>query len=535
MEFEHFAQPPEDKNGSLPDMPNAVPAEAVHESTVLPKPAVPRNCQVEMEDQATNRNHRMNYEETIQYYPTPRPLASYIMSKFPTSRGFESVLEPSAGKGNLIEAFKERFTYGCRTKFYACEISGELRHILASKKVPILGEDFLTADLSGHYFDAIMMNPPFRNGVDHLLKAWEVLAGGGRVVCVLNSQSIDAPSLFGNDQVLLKLIADNESEVSYHSGSFAAAENKTNVRVAVVVLDKPKAVEDFSHIFEGLDEDDGEMGDGCYQANETGLIAFDRIKTLVDRYKRSLAAHAALSKAHSDMMFLLPVSLGEAMTPQCPDYTSFALEVRKKCWHKVFAETKLANYMTGKMKEEFDAFIVTQGHLEFTVKNIDNLLSNMISQIGMIRTKAVEQIFDKFTQYYDENRCHKEGWKTNQKWHANKKIILPYMCEPDWGDAGTVSIVHRGSELANDIEKAMCLLTGKKFEEVTAAWNKGERFGGASIYQVLRKVEPGTWYETEFFNVKIFKKGTMHLVFKTDELWRDFNTTACEGKNWIGG
>lgn len=481
----------------------------------------------------------MNYIETVQYYPTPKPLAELMMKRFSKGekfmRQFKSILEPSAGKGSLIKAFKDQNGRYCRTNFFACEISSELRQLLASDNIPVLSSDFLEADLSNHYFDGVMMNPPFRNGVEHLLKAWSWLAPGGRLICVLNASSVESPSLFGKDQLLAKVLADNESEVTYHENQFTNAENKTGVRVAVVMIDKPKAEENFEHIFEDLGQASDEMPDDEFEADEPGLIPFNQIRALVDAYRRTLAAHAALNKAYEGIQALCPVALPDGVNPTCPQYNEFALAVRKGCWHKVFAETKISNYMTGEMKKEFDKFVITQANLEFSEENVANLLCSLVSQIEMIRKKAVEQIFDKFTKYYDENRCHIEGWKTNKRWHANKKIILPFCGERDWS-GGTVSLNYRGGhETVDDIEKALCLLTGTRLDEVSEKWQPEARCPRSSIYWVMRKVEAGKWYETEFFRAKLFKKGTLHLQFKTDELWRDFNVTACEGKNWVGG
>ncbi|MCP4761329.1 MAG: DUF4942 domain-containing protein, partial [archaeon] len=38
---------------------------------------------------------------------------------------------------------------------------------------------------------------------------------------------------------------------------------------------------------------------------------------------------------------------------------------------------------------------------------------------------------------------------------------------------------------------------------------------------------------SEFFNFRCYKKGTLHLHFKDDWLWEEFNMRACAGKNWL--
>ena len=51
----------------------------------------------------------------------------------------------------------------------------------------------------------------------------------------------------------------------------------------------------------------------------------------------------------------------------------------------------------------------------------------------------------------------------------------------------------------------------------------------------LKTVErDDAWFESEFFRIKFFKKGTVHLVFKDVDLLAVFNRAAAEGKNWVG-
>ena len=47
---------------------------------------------------------------------------------------------------------------------------------------------------------------------------------------------------------------------------------------------------------------------------------------------------------------------------------------------------------------------------------------------------------------------------------------------------------------------------------------------------IHRKNEPNTWYETEFFEFKGFKKGTAHIKFKDIKLWEYLNRKYAEIK-----
>ena len=45
--------------------------------------------------------------------------------------------------------------------------------------------------------------------------------------------------------------------------------------------------------------------------------------------------------------------------------------------------------------------------------------------------------------------------------------------------------------------------------------------------QVSKKIR------STYFTIDVFKKGTIHLTFNDDDIWRRFNVAACVGKNWL--
>ncbi|PJC58181.1 MAG: hypothetical protein CO025_09935, partial [Ignavibacteria bacterium CG_4_9_14_0_2_um_filter_37_13] len=37
----------------------------------------------------------------------------------------------------------------------------------------------------------------------------------------------------------------------------------------------------------------------------------------------------------------------------------------------------------------------------------------------------------------------------------------------------------------------------------------------------------------EFFSMRCYKKGTLHLEFRDESLWHEFNMRACANKKWL--
>jgi phospholipid N-methyltransferase len=126
------------------------------------------------------------------FYPTPKPLINKMLSKIDWKM-VQSVLEPSAGKGDLVEAIIERFKYS-RSAYYnreakwdvdTIEINENLQHILKGKGYRVIHNDYLSF-FSYKTYDVIIANFPFSDGEKHLLKGLEMQERtGGQLLCLV--------------------------------------------------------------------------------------------------------------------------------------------------------------------------------------------------------------------------------------------------------------------------------------------------------------------------------------------------------------
>ncbi|WP_341459078.1 methyltransferase [Bacteroides nordii] len=168
-----------------------------------------------------------------------------------------TILEPSAGKGNIVEALREKQKFN--NKWYTtikldidCIESDEnLRAVLKEKNIRVVHDDFLTYDTMKEY-DLIVMNPPFSNGCKHLLKALELQQrNGGAVVCLLNAETLKNEC--NNERIMLnRMLREYNADIQYIQDAFADAERKTDVEVALVKVKLPDIHRE-SVIFDGLE------------------------------------------------------------------------------------------------------------------------------------------------------------------------------------------------------------------------------------------------------------------------------------------
>ena len=229
------------------------------------------------------------------FYPTPPALSERLLSGIDWEK-IENVLEPQAGKGNIVRTIMEKYTalrsYGDRRVNVDCvEIDPYLRsilqyefcgqrmrelserlHQLDKKKeydsrihdyrqlnsveaaeyrelkreqeqlrrldLHIVHDDFHTFQSRKHY-DLIAMNPPFADGDAHLLKAIELQRrGGGMIRCILNAETIRNPYT-NRRRFLIKKLQELEAEIKYVEGAFSDSERRTDVEVALITINIP--------------------------------------------------------------------------------------------------------------------------------------------------------------------------------------------------------------------------------------------------------------------------------------------------------
>ena len=119
------------------------------------------------------------------FFPTPKNLIEEMIILGNIEEHHE-VLEPSAGKGDMVDVLKKNGI----NNIDCIEINHSLKEILKFKGCNLVGNDFL--EFNGKKYDRIIMNPPFENlqDVDHIKKAYETLKEGGILVSVMSNSPL---------------------------------------------------------------------------------------------------------------------------------------------------------------------------------------------------------------------------------------------------------------------------------------------------------------------------------------------------------
>lgn len=516
-----------------------------------------------------------------EFYPTPFEVAKKLILSITDENGKNPILsaslilEPSAGKGDLIaatnqvysevqdEIFLSRFPNGkkrfySKKRFEAIERNPDLQNFIRGMDVPLISYDFLNF-VPEKIYDAVLMNPPFSNGLKHFLKAWEVVADGGVVACILPSGVLDSYNENLRNTVWeAKTLLDKYGKVVHLGKVFENAERKTSVDVSAFYLFKPEEemIFDFFRLpekdaHEEHPEDDAASYESQVATKDMArnlVMAFNKCRELFneigDKVREFGFYYDMVSNGHHEISGIRERSETESQEFKkcidrlrlCKDKRSwrevvneFVSGMKIDAWMKVFDLTDAKNLMTEKVRKDFTQVCKESTEMAFSEENIYTLLNSLLLNQEQIMRRCVTEAFDLLTSYDAKNANHKEGWKTNDSWRINKKVIVPDCFEVNGWSSPFISY-YREREL-NDIDRSLAFLEGRKFSEI-------EKTVGAALREHSKligenKVFFSEEFESTYFRIRMYKKGTIHLLFKDLEILKRFNFEAAKGKAWL--
>lgn len=518
-----------------------------------------------------------------EFYPTPPELIAKMLETVIRERN-KTILEPSAGKGDildfislykqnesgcgykwLIEQLKESnyddipqmllqetvkdFKNGKRARKVinaeCIETDSNLCAILKDKGYRVYNDDFLLYDDDKHY-DLIIMNPPFSNGDEHLLKAISIAEKtGSKIICLLNAETIKN-SYSNKRKLLANKLEKYGAEIEFVENAFSDAERKTDVEVAIVRADVPTPFKENSRIWEELETNDVEINEPEFSGEI--VSANEPLKMAVKLYKKELEAGKRLIEEYLSLKPYLTSSFENEDTPSYMrgclltlssgknglDWNEYLYSLRYKYWRELLHNPKFMQNLTSNLREEYYSMISEFASRDFSLKNIYAVKMDIISRTA----KGIEEkIVDMFEQLSYKNSMdaagnvhYFNGWKSNSAFKINQKVVVPY-CNCWDGICKKFDFWHYGYgsnvfKILDDIEKCLAFLQIGE-SELDYAVDLSGHLKVCQERQETRKLQ------FRFFDVGIFKKGTMHIKFRDEELLKRFNIYGCQHKGWL--
>lgn len=527
------------------------------------------------------------------FYPTPKDLATHMLDKI-NFRYVYSVLEPSAGKGDLVMEIFDRMnkchkeSESSDWRIDAIEVDPYLRSILThrftddgmreyapkvfeeyekmeehmvhmvgsslsewqryqglkkriqelnhAKNVRTVHDDFLTYRPQFSY-DAIIMNPPFEHGTQHLLHAIKLTQHyGGQIVCLLNAETVLNP--FSQERQDLKSKLDEyDADIEFLSQAFSNAERETDVRIAVIYIDikREKAK---SKIFDRLEK--AQQVKIINDHDYAELIATDVIEAAIAMYNMEIKAslhlideYEAMSEwlsrkfngLRGNMIRLCIMQDGQACEL---DIDSYIQNVRRKYWDVLLNNEQFIGLLTSNLQSKYLHMVGELENYEFSRFNIERIKSEMMAELIDGAKVCIMELFDKLTVYHSYNDTvengnvhYYNGWKTNKAYMLNKRCIIPaYSIWSQWGEQFDMNAIF---SLLSDMEKALNYLDGGVTQPVDLESTLKNALDTGKTRNIHFK----------YFDISLYKKGTVHITFHNEELLKRFNIYAAQNRGWL--
>lgn len=461
-----------------------------------------------------------------QFYPTPPELAEKLVALIDNDvKGL--ILEPSAGTGNLADAFVKSRSRGWG-KFdsrdvHCIEISPERAAVLRDKDYSVIWDDFMTFTPLTPY-SAVIMNPPFHDGAKHFLKALKILAPDGEIACLLNAETIRNP--FSNERK--DLIRQLEESEKYSVDFFQNAFENTDVEVALVYAKKKAA----SKRCVTFDDFKKSIVEEKQQEDFQALARHGEINGLIDNYRAEVQAafklfdeitnfnRVSLTNNSYDAIFEIKINYGR-------NRADIVRAINKNYWTYLLFSQELSRLLTHDARCSYYSKINEMAEFEFNERNIlrlkMDLTKNLLENIDAAIMKTWETFTSRFAfTDYSKNIHYYNGWITNKAYKVNQKVIIPLNAFDRYDGRFQPFYGGTASELS-DIEKAMNYLDCGRTE--SADMEENIRF--AQTYGGTRNID------TKYFKVTLYKKGTCHLTFKDLNLLKKFNLYCGKRFNWL--
>jgi hypothetical protein len=444
------------------------------------------------------------------------------------------ILEPSCGKGNIIEYTKKYFENHNRSymgynktadnylTFDAIENDENLINLCRGKGINIVWNDFLTFD-PPRFYDLILLNPPFINGDKHLLQTLRIQERvGGEIVCILNADTLKNP--YSNDRKqLIKKLNQYNADIEYIEEAFSNAERKTNVEIALIYVQVPMI--NMETMFEKeFKQDNPDLHIDNIQSlmpkmNKLEQLVFEynMLKnSTIELYKEKLRVDNLLTGFGIEP-FIDFKEKGYSREDKL-QLNEFINKINLKYWQKFIEETDFKKKLPSKLKNNFTYNMEKQKNIAFTIENLRYFTDELMKAIPRSYEENVASVFDECTSKhcYSESSWNTNihmynGWKTNNAYKVNKKVIIP--CHYSWS-------LYSVPDVLSDLNIIFNNISGSNYNIDTN-----------EICKAIERAEKNI--ETEHFLLDSYKKGTIHIKFKDQNHLNLFNIMAGKGKNWL--
>ena len=526
------------------------------------------------------------------FYPTPEEMAIRMLDKIDFRRVY-SVLEPSAGKGDLLMEILKRMNRKFQNYDTSAwwidtiEIDPNLRSILSHRftdagireyapelfqkldqmeyhrrevlnnpestkeyydlqekakemgnpsNVRIMHDDFLTYSPQFGY-DAIIMNPPLDQGARHLLHAIQLtMHYGGQIVCLLHAevlQNLDSQE----SRDLMRKLDEYDADIEFIPHAFYNAERETDVDIDLVYLNirrerlKSKIFDHLEKAQQIRQERDPEYAE---------LLSTDPIEAAIAMYNMEVTASLSLIDeywAMSDYLNQKFDGKNEQILSLC------IMKNGQKC------DLDIDSYMHSVRLKYWKSLLNNKQFIGLLTSNLRSKYQKMIHDLAnyefsrynieKIRREMMAELLDGakacIMELFDKltaMHCYNDSVQNgNIHYYNGWKTNKAYKLDKKC----IIPTYGLYSEWSNEFNyyAALSLLSDM---EKALNYLDGGLTQEVNLEENLKDaIDSGKTrnIHLKYFDISLYKKGTAHIVFRDPALIDHFNIYASQQRGWL--
>ena len=457
-------------------------------------------------------------------------------------RCFARVLDPSCGNGDLLSAApyweKRRYVMD------GIEIDGSKHPTIKSKGINLVGLDFLRME-SGAIYSHVIMNPPFAQGCEHVLKAWNMLFDG-EIVAIINAETLR--NAFSKERRHLVNLIEQHGRVQYVKDAFigAGVQRQANVEIALVHLTKRADCGAIvGNLLSDLEQD--KRGASVEDQAVTGgdlILPNNMIENTVIAFKAAVQSmtDAAQAKARANHYSAM---LGKTMAQRMADSNSKAKPgdgvagfvratvaqqydtLKDQAWAHILHSTQVTSKLSTSVQKRLESEFESIKKLEFSVANIHGFLAGLSSSGWEMQVEMMCEVFDAITRHHSENTVFYMGWKSNDRHRTcgmrvkMTRFIMPGTSTQPY----ETSLGYRGEQVLGDFDKVFAMLDGKA----------SPANGLVNAFRTRFKcLKAGERVSSDYFDIRYYPGvGTIHLFARDKGLIDRLNRMVGQHRQWL--
>lgn len=193
-------------------------------------------------------------------------------------------------------------------------------------------------------------------------------------------------------------------------------------------------------------------------------------------------------------------------------------EVDTSLWKAVFETTPLWSFLDREAKTKMMQSL--QNPIEFKHENVLNTVSEHFNERNYYVRRGLINAFKKTQD------CFAKEYKSHDAFKLDKKLIFAAFIVNDYGKTKTYNPIDYIFYGIQDIDRAFHIFDGKQYGN--------NEIDGIKLTEMISNNEKNL--ETEYFHIKMYGNGNLHLIFKRPDLVKKCNEeiAAYFGENVLG-